>query len=200
MKTNYVLIDYENVQPDLDERLASDVFRIVVFIGSTQSRVRLDVALALQSKGAAAQYIRISSSGKNALDFHIAYYLGQLTKADPEAFFHIISEDKGFDPLVEHLQSQGLKAYRHKTIDDIPIVKQAPKASKDDKLSAVIENLIRRGKQRPASLKTLRGSVAALFHPALSETETASLLADLMAQGVFAVQENRIHYALPDSL
>jgi len=41
--------------------------------------------------GERAQYIVLETAGSNALDFHIAYYLGVLAAADPSAFFHIIS-------------------------------------------------------------------------------------------------------------
>ena len=49
------------------------------------------------------ELVRLTEPGKNALDFHIAYYLGQLALKEPDAFFHIVSKDTGFDPLIQHL-------------------------------------------------------------------------------------------------
>jgi hypothetical protein len=52
----------------------------------------------MQALGAKAQYVKISGNGSNALDFHIAFYIGHLGAVDPTAYFHIISKDAGFDP------------------------------------------------------------------------------------------------------
>lgn len=123
MKTNYVLIDYENVQPDMAELLAPDHFKVIVFVGANQARVNFDLVNALQAKGAGSRYIKISGNGRNALDFHIAYYIGHLATTDPEAYFHVIAEDRGMDPLIEHLQTLGLQVKRSAAIEDIPIIK-----------------------------------------------------------------------------
>jgi len=50
--------------------------------------------------GERAEYVRISGNGSNALDFHIAFYIGQLAAHEPDAYFHIISKVTGFDPLI----------------------------------------------------------------------------------------------------
>jgi hypothetical protein len=57
--------------------------------------------------------IRLTSSGKDALDFALAYYIGRAAVLDPGGWFHIVSKDTGFDPLVEHLRSRHLKVRRH---------------------------------------------------------------------------------------
>jgi len=56
----------------------------------------------MQSLGSAAQYIKMTGTGKSALDFHIAYYIGELAVRNPNAHFHVISRDTGFDPLLTH--------------------------------------------------------------------------------------------------
>jgi hypothetical protein len=62
--------------------------------------------------GTRAEYVRINGSGKNALDFHIAYYLGQLATQHPDAAFHVISRDTGFDPLVAFMRGRGIPVDR----------------------------------------------------------------------------------------
>lgn len=126
MTTNYVLIDFENVQPVLSAALASEVFKIIVFVGATQVRVPYHLLGAQQAFGDRIRFIKISGNGRNALDFHIAYYLGQLAIVEPEAYFHAIAVDKGMDPLIQHLQDKGINAARWESVDDIPIVKTAP--------------------------------------------------------------------------
>ena len=56
------------------------------------------MAQTLQNFGADAEYIQIDGHGKNALDFHIAFYIGRLAMESLGAFFHIISGDTGFGP------------------------------------------------------------------------------------------------------
>ena len=73
MRTNYVLIDFENLQPELLEALDLEHFRVMVFMGANQSKVPVDFASQLQRLGTRAQYMRISGNGRNALDFHIAF-------------------------------------------------------------------------------------------------------------------------------
>lgn len=112
MKKNYVLIDYENVQPTAIEALEHENFHVIVFVGASQSKVTYEVASVLQRMGDRASYIKISGSGSNALDFHIAYYIGRLAAKEPEAYFHIVSKDTGFDPLLQHLKSKKISASR----------------------------------------------------------------------------------------
>lgn len=198
MKTNYVLIDYENVQPGMAELLAPEHFKVIVFVGANQARVNFDLVNALQAKGAGSRYIKISGNGRNALDFHIAYYIGHLATTDPEAYFHVIAEDRGMDPLIEHLQAQGVQVKRSAAIEDIPIVKLDSEAPRDDKLSAALAYLVARGRQRPASMKTLIGSISALFNPKLDEPATKALVDELEANGIFTVNGSKIVYSLPD--
>ena len=42
MKTNYVLIDFENVQPKNLEALKGHGFKVIVFVGSKQTKVPLN--------------------------------------------------------------------------------------------------------------------------------------------------------------
>ena len=91
MATNYVLIDYENVHPKNLELLTQHPFEVFVFVGENQARIPFDLADKMQLLGNQARYIKIDGSGQNALDFHIAYYIGELAAGEPDAYFHIIS-------------------------------------------------------------------------------------------------------------
>jgi hypothetical protein len=48
MKTNFVLIDLENVQPKNITLLNNGPFKIKVFLGSNQAKIPIDMARALQ--------------------------------------------------------------------------------------------------------------------------------------------------------
>ncbi|GAB3752694.1 PIN domain-containing protein [Lysobacter olei] len=112
MSKPYFLIDFENVQPKALDRLKPGESRIKVFLGQHQNKLMLELVQALQPFGADAQYIQITGSGPDAVDFHIAYYIGRLAADEPGATFNIISKDRGFDPLVRHLAGLGITCRR----------------------------------------------------------------------------------------
>jgi hypothetical protein len=268
MKPNFVMVDFENVQPSNMGLLRGGPFRIKVFLGASQGKISLEMAQALQTFGDDAEYIQVVGNAKDALDFHIAYYIGKLSVENPGASFSIISRDTGFDPLIKHLKAKGIECKRSASIADIPHIKSAtlspvvkaakaktPKpggakagsvkadgakpggtkpadvkpggtrtgASKPGgtrtgpakptaeavaapgvlrtapvkgRLEVVLENLSRRRQGLPATLKTLRSTIASLFKPALGDAELDSLLAELTGRGKIIVTGTKVRYEL----
>lgn len=194
MRTNYVLIDYENVQPDALDRLADEHFKVLVFVGASQTKLSFETADALQKLGARARYIRISGSGSNALDFHLAMYLGELIAADPTAFFHIISRDKGFDPLIVHLKARKVLAARSATVREIPLVKVASAGSLDQQLDVAADYLAKRGANSPKTLKTLKTSLAVLFQHKLSPEGVQAVLDGLVERKSVILDGAKVAY------
>jgi hypothetical protein len=198
VRTNYVLIDYESVQPASIVVLEQECFKVMIFVGEKQAKVNFDVAASLQRLGAKAAYVKMAGSGPNALDFHIAFYIGQLSAAEPDAYFHIISKDAGFDPLVAHLKTKKIFAARSKDVSEIPMVKTSNAKTPTDRLAAIVANLRQRGTSKPRTIKTLSSTINALFQRSLSEAELTSLLERLKQQGVISISGARVSYALPD--
>ncbi len=210
MKTNFVLVDFENVQPKNMISLKGGSFKIQVFLGTNQTKIPVEMALALQIFGPDAEYIQINGSGNNALDFHIAYYIGQLATVHPAAHFHVISKDKGFDPLIKHLQTKKISCQRWTSIADIPLVKTSnikPAPEKPIKISStrstlekietVIDNLTKRKASRPRTLKTLRSTIKALFVNKLADEELEAILGQLSKRGVIDIKDGKVNYKLP---
>ena len=79
MKTNYILIDYENVQIRSLERLQGSQFKVLVFLGPNNTRLPVELVLSVQRMGEHASYVAMEAGGTNALDFHIADYIGHLS-------------------------------------------------------------------------------------------------------------------------
>ena len=198
MKTNYILIDFENIQPKNLELLQGGLFKIKVFIGHNQTKLPLEVALSLQPFGSDAEYIRIEGSGPNALDFHIAFYVGQLAAEDPNGYFHIISKDTGFDPLIKHLKSIKIFAQREKDIADIPLIKISNTNTVEEKIDAVVDNLIKRKTTKPRTYKTLLGTLKSLFINKLSDNELSNLMDELVKRKLVIITEDKVNYNLPD--
>jgi hypothetical protein len=197
VKTNYVLIDYENVQPDDINTLQHEHVRVIVFVGPHQTKIAFEKAAALQRMGANAEYVRLSGSGANALDFHIAFYLGQLTAKDPTAYFHVISKDTGFDPLIKHLKEGKLRACRVQTIGEIPILKPVDPKSSPDRVALIVANLQKRGAARPRTVATLSSTISATFQKQLTAQEVSALISDLKKKGLIKVEGTKVTYNLP---
>lgn len=196
MKNNYVLIDYENVQPKNLEILKGHEFSVKVFVGSKQAKVPFELAAAMQALGDKAEYIKIDGNGPNALDFHIAFYIGNIAATDPDAYFHIISKDTGFDPLVRHLKSKKIHALRERDIAEIPILKISNSKSKSERVDAIIEFLKSRGTSKPRRVQTLTNSIKNLFIKDLENGELSELLNELINRKVVVVDDTKVSYKL----
>ena len=197
MRTNYVLIDYESVQPEDLSALKHDHFRVVVFLGAHQSKIAYETAAALQQMGSNAEYVKISGTGPNALDFHIAFYIGQLAAREPEAYFHIVSKDTGFDPLISHLKTRKLRALRVKAVSDIPLLKAGNAKSTPDRIAMIVDDLGKRGAAKPRTVATLTSTIGALLLKQLSPDEISALLKALQELGHVSVSGNKVSYNLP---
>ena len=196
MKPNYVLVDYENVQPEAISALDKEHFKVIVFVGATQSKVTYEVAIAMQKLGDRAEYIKISGNGPNALDFHIAFYIGRISSIEPDAYFHIVSKDTGFDPLIAHLKSLKIPVYRFIDVNEIPIVKVSTSKTTDEKILVVIEYLKSRGSAVPKTVKTLTSTIQSVFQKNILESEQESVIAALQEQGAIAVVGAKVSYNL----
>jgi hypothetical protein len=199
MRTNYVLIDYENVQPNSLAGLDAEHFRVLVFVGANQNKLTFEIASAIQKLGPRAEYVRIAGNGANALDFHIAFHIGHLAAQEPTAFFHIISRDTGFDPLIQHLKERKVLVARCKNVSDIPLLRTANAKNTPQKLAVVLANLQQRKTSKPRTLKALSSTINSLFQKQLAEEELAAILKGLQTQGYITVDDTKVTYAIPAS-
>ena len=196
-RTNFVLVDFENVQPKDIGLLKDGPFKVKVFLGPNQSKIPVALAAALQSLGESAEYIILETAGNNALDFHIAYYIGVLSAVEPTAFFHIISKDSGFDPLLKYLKGKKIFAQRSTCIADIPYFKPSLPVAPEAQVEAVIADLARRKASKPRTQKTLLSTLHALFKKELTEQQLAALFAALCKRGIVKVEGAKVSYVLP---
>jgi PIN domain-containing protein len=195
MRSNFVLIDFENVQPDSLQLLAAEHFRVRLFIGANQAKLPFETVAAMQKLGERAEYVKVAGNGSNALDFHIAYYIGMHSAVEPSAYFHIVSKDAGFDPLIHHLKGKKVLIDRVTAIREIPIVKAAACKSPEERLQIVVDKLAQSKATKPRTLKTLSSSIASLFQKQLSDDEVAAVVEGLGKQGIISVAGTKITYA-----
>ncbi|MGE0582218.1 MAG: PIN domain-containing protein [Steroidobacteraceae bacterium] len=218
MANTYVLIDFENVQPKSLATLRGKPVHLRVFVGSQQSKVPFDLAQTVQSLGTQAEYVQIAGTGRNALDLHIAYYIGRLATQHPDAQFHILSKDRDYDVLIKHLNETGVRCRRSGSLDDIPALKApapqkvapprptpqrpapqkaapAPRAETDP-LANVIVHLRNLKNSRPRKLKTLASTLKARFVKSGAEREVQALVEALQRRGVVQVSGTNVTYQL----
>ena len=199
MKNNYILIDYENVQPKSLAILNGHPFKVIVFVGANQTKIPFELASALQALGSNAEYVKISGNGPNALDFHIAFYIGQLAEKDRDAYFHIVSRDAGFDPLIKHLEEKKIFAQREKELAEIPLLRVSNATSVSEKIEAIVKSLAARGHCRPRKLKTLSNTINALFMKKLDESELGAIIEHLKTHKLIVVEHESVSYKPPIS-
>ncbi|HEY0324057.1 MAG TPA: PIN domain-containing protein [Pyrinomonadaceae bacterium] len=194
MRTNIVLIDFESVQPESLAALEREHFKVIVFVGASQAKVPIEIATALQRMGSNAEYVKISGHGKNALDFHLCFYIGQLAAQEPAAYFHVISKDGGFDPLIQHLKSKKIFCARSSSIDDIPLVKASNKKSTGERAQMVIEKLRHPRVTRPRAIKTLSSAIAVYFQKQITDAEIKAVIAAMQKSGFISVAGSKVSY------
>lgn len=207
MRTNYVLIDLENTCPEHLNLLLKHDFRVMVFIGSNQSKLPFELVQAMQALGEHGEYIKINGNGPNALDFHIAFYMGEIAAKNEESFFHIISRDTGFDPLIAHLKQRKIFAKRSERIEEIPLLSSSQPAPatpqtpevKSDTLSQAIEFLRKSPKTRPGKLPALHNALNAHLRKTLGENGPEMLIAQLRSRKIITVgKNNSLTYQFPN--
>ena len=121
MLLTYILVDFENVQPQVADLglLRGDDFRVHIFHGVHQNKFDVSMYKALQPLGDKVELVQSDRQGPDVLDFHISFYLGRLVREHQStraARFFVISKDRGFDSLIVHIRSLGFEAHRVATI------------------------------------------------------------------------------------
>jgi hypothetical protein len=101
----WAFVDYENVGT-LETINIAEYERIFVFCGPNNNKIK--VGKLSPDAFCSMELIGLNSTGSNNLDFHLAFYLGRYHEiAEKGIVFHIISNDAGFNGLVNHLKKIG---------------------------------------------------------------------------------------------
>ena len=190
MKKN-IYIDFENVPNIKIKEL--DGTRIFLFIGENQKRLSTSTVRTIQPLGKNVEWIQVSGSGKNALDFHIAYYLA-INKDQVETEHYIVSKDAGFDPLIDYANKFGQRVKRVVSFadifDDIGLSKEL-----EGKYKKIKDILTKQQKaKRPKSRKTLTSFIETVFQKKINNTDINNLIENLFREGFMEEKNKRISY------
>lgn len=160
----HLLVDFENLKPSAADvaLIRSGEYRLWVFHGPHQNKFDATLVKAWQPLGGRVDFVQSSKQGKNALDFHIAFKLGELfageRKSGRRASYVVVSGDGGFDALIEYMRTQGCSVTLAGSIPaalTVPAPKELPVAPQSAALP------IAQGLQRPS-----RGIIPAVSQPA----------------------------------
>lgn len=123
----HVLLDYENVQPSEEKlrTLVPEVTKVWVFHGPHQKQVESRFA----SFGPDVTAVPISKTGRNALDFHLSFYMGYIVSRNQLAKIVVVANDKGYDPMLEHAKEMGFTVSKvgHRAVGTQPKAMAAAK-------------------------------------------------------------------------
>jgi hypothetical protein len=187
----HIYVDFENV-PNVEIQETTGT-RILLFIGQSQKRLSTNIVKAIQPLGKNVEWIQINGSGKNALDFHIAYYLA-MHRAQPDTEHCIVSKDAGFDPLIAHANGLGQKVRRVVSFADV-FEKIGLGKELEGKYKKVKEILMKQQKtRRPKSRKSLTSFIETTFQKKISTAETNKLIENLFRDGLLEEKSKRISY------
>jgi len=198
VRNNYIFIDFENVQPTSFEFPEDYPFKVIVFVGASQTKIPIELATSMQNLGDNAEYVIISGNGKNALDFHITFYLGKLYEKDPEGYFHIISKDTGFDILIKHLKEKKALINRYNDIGEVPALKQSncETLSIDEKIKLIVDYLIKRGNAKPRKVETLANTINSICARSLNSNQLDTIIKAMAKEKLITIDGTKITYTL----
>lgn len=202
--THFVLVDFENVTA-IDLSLAEGKpVHVTLMIGEKQTKISTPLVKQIHRLAAQVDLLEVGSSGRNALDLTLAFYLGKTVERCPTAEFTIVSKDKDFDAMLSHVSRAGIKAVRREIFGAVfqsaakkpvskppfaaekaavtsPISNRPPVADKFEKFVLHLRN-------SPPSTKTkLEHMIEAYFKPTMPAGGKKGLINRLLSERVIEI-------------
>jgi hypothetical protein len=192
MQEGVLLIDFENIQQIDISKLWSKL-RVVIFVGSSQKSIPFDLVQSAQKMSDRVEWVKIEGSGTNALDFHIAYFLGSYINQFPNALYFVLSKDSGYDPLLCYLKKKNYHCYRIRDIEEIKVISLQVA---NEKYELVLEVLRRMEKNKPKKMESLLRSLSLRMKTKISEDETAGIVERLIKEEKISETDGKLSYNL----
>jgi hypothetical protein len=214
MNQSILLVDYENIgKIELGEIPAGVL--VPFFFGASQKSVPKEFLKAALNLRERFVPIDIEGQGKNALDFHIAYYMGEYLTRSPDYACIILSKDKGFDPLIKHLVLRGFAVRRANSLREaFPAsasgarrpaeqprrsAASGARASADGAHAGVHENALHwlaggAKTRRPRTRKALAAHLYSHFSKKIPDAEIQVIIDKLVAAGHLGELNGKIAY------
>ncbi|MAS94039.1 MAG: hypothetical protein CMO55_12660 [Verrucomicrobiales bacterium] len=191
---NHIFLDFENVHEIDLSTFDEKTVHFTLLVGAQQAGPDFSILARLAQKSAAVNLVKLARTGDNALDFALAYYVGRAAVTYPTAYYHIISKDKGYDAMVEHMRELNVQIRRHDSFDAL---KKCWKVIAEKEMNAHHELVpdAKRvlSKNRPSNLVKLTNYLR--HHFKKPESVIRRLVRELENRGVFKIGKNeKIEY------
>jgi hypothetical protein len=183
-RTNYIFIDFENVQETDLDRIANKPVKVTLVLGERHRSLPVRLVKLIQKYPTQVQLVETALNGKNALDFVLACEIGVASEKDPDGYFHILSRDKGFDALIKHLKEKEIRAARHATFAEIPVLMTA-----EERVQYFATFFKTNSTNRPKKRKTLESQIHAMFGKTLSLEEAEQTIQQLVAAKIITLDD-----------
>ncbi|RAN65274.1 PIN domain-containing protein [Dolosigranulum pigrum] len=121
------LVDYENISKKFisycEELTKRDY--CFVFYSKADNTMQFEKVNELLQLDCKVEFIQVINGSANALDFQMSSYLGYFLQEFPKSQFVLLSNDKGFDPVVKHWITKGYNVRQ----DFLSLRNDSPKSS-----------------------------------------------------------------------
>ena len=182
----WAFIDYENIcglyRVDL-----SVYSKVIIFIGAKQPKI--DFGNKKYDFPVEMILIQLKATQENNLDFHLSYYLGKYESEAPKNIsFDVISNDKGFTPLIAHIKKNGRAC---KQIKALPVSSPTVTTSKNK----LITSLTSKPKEkRPQKIVNLKNHIASHMGVKGNEVAIQNFMNQLVNKKIIVVSGKNVEY------
>ena len=144
--------------------------------------------------GSGVEWIRVNGKGRNALDFFIAFFLGRDVATDSTKTFIIYSKDTGYDPLINHLKKNGIKARRIVSFQELSQSKT--KKIDEAEIKKLKDRLMKvQANKRPKKRSSLTAFITAQLS-STSKQDIDNIIEDLFIKKIVYEENGLIKYSL----
>ncbi|MBN1412127.1 MAG: hypothetical protein JW969_14885 [Spirochaetales bacterium] len=193
-------IDFENITK-IDLEKINGKTKLIIVVGSKQTRKAAVYSHEAIDRASSVELIKVKGQGANALDFYIAYYLGKLINQSINVKYSIFSNDKGYDPLVEHLSEEGINIKRvsmeskSKTTKGKTAVRKTTESKKtgispyEKALKKITEMP---GKNRPKKMIRLRAYIKTALGNRNTDKEIDAIISELVEKKKISINGEKV--------
>jgi hypothetical protein len=180
-RTNYIFIDFENVQETDFDRIANKPVKVTLVLGERHKSLSVTLVKKLLKYASQVELVETKHNGKNALDMVLAQHVGETKTTDPHGYFHIVSKDNDFKATIVHLKDNGTLAARYAAFCEIPVLMNA--AERVERLAKTFKD---KQNGRPLTRKALESQIQATFGKVLSAEEVVHTVDGLVKKQILA--------------
>ncbi len=181
-RTNYIYVDYENVQVVDLSLIVGKPVKVYLVVGQRRRTLPSALARQIHQYHDQVEWIESEGASSNALDLVLAYHVGHQAKADPQGYFHILAKDKDYDPLIQHLRAQGILASRDDEFAKIPVLVSVGRLTLDQRVDLVVERFKKNKVSRPTRKKSLLTTIHAFCRKELAAAEVEQIVTTLASR------------------